>query len=216
MARRGRVGVFLGCAALYLRPDLGEKMIALLAGSGYEVVIPGGEACCGAPLRALGLDDQARRKGEQNARMLGALDVESIATLCPTCALALRGSPAKLPPVRDISELLEGAALSIAGLDGPVVYHDPCHLRYGMGVADAPRRALRDAGAALVEPPRADCCGFGAAFTYPSLARDLAGERRDDYARAATVVTSCPGCIAALSGAHPRVLHLIECLRSRP
>ena len=43
-----------------------------------------------------------------------------------------------------------------------VTYHDPCHLKRGLGISEEPRQLIRDAGYELVEMNDADaCCGFG-------------------------------------------------------
>lgn len=57
--KKGRVAIFTGCSVNFLFPHIGESLINVLHKLGYEVVLPSGEACCGAPLRALGLEEDA-------------------------------------------------------------------------------------------------------------------------------------------------------------
>jgi glycolate oxidase iron-sulfur subunit len=46
-----------------------------------------------------------------------------------------------------------------------VTYHDPCHLKKSLGVADQPRKLIRAAGKKLVEMEGSDkCCGMGGSF----------------------------------------------------
>ncbi|MFA6056306.1 MAG: (Fe-S)-binding protein, partial [Thermodesulfovibrionales bacterium] len=64
--RKGRVAVFTGCSINFIYPQLGESLINVLHTLGYEVILPAGEVCCGAPLRTLGLEEEAAAMAEKN------------------------------------------------------------------------------------------------------------------------------------------------------
>ena len=68
--KKGRVAVFTGCMVNYLYPHLGEALIDVLHMLGYEVILPAGEVCCGIPLRALGLEEDAESLAEKKCRHL--------------------------------------------------------------------------------------------------------------------------------------------------
>ena len=86
----GRVALFTGCAINYTRPTLGRVLIRTLFALGYEVILPAGEVCCGAPLRSLGMHEEAKQKALRNLEVFGKLKTEAILSLCPTCTLTIK------------------------------------------------------------------------------------------------------------------------------
>jgi glycolate oxidase iron-sulfur subunit len=102
-----------------------------------------------------------------------------------------------------------------AGL-GTAVYHDPCHLKYGLGIQKEPRQILRSLEMAVVETGGERCCGFAGVFclSYKEISGKLLRNCVADYraAGAEAIITSCPGCIMQLSKgiSDKPVLHLIE------
>jgi glycolate oxidase iron-sulfur subunit len=223
---RGRVAVFTGCSVNFLLPHLGEALIKVLIGLGYEVVLPPGEVCCGAPLRALGLEKEAVSLARKNLEIFGKLRAEAVLSLCPTCTLALKVQYPRLigegvKEAMDVSQFLAGKigpyAASALGekplVEGKAVYHDPCHLAYGLGVRKEPREILRSLGLQTIEPPGGGgCCGFSLSLTHKDIAEGLLQKRLAAYREAETVVTSCPGCMLQLERGGKKVLHLIEVL----
>ena len=71
-------------------------MINILLKSGYEVIVPGGEVCCGMPLRALGLEEEARELAKRNMRIFGKLKAEAVLSLCPTCVSVIKTNTQRL------------------------------------------------------------------------------------------------------------------------
>ena len=94
--KKGRVAIFTGCSINFMYPHLGESLINVLNVLGYEVVLPAGEFCCGAPLRTLGLEDEAIACAEKNFDLFSKLNVEAVLSLCPTCTLTLKKEYPKL------------------------------------------------------------------------------------------------------------------------
>jgi glycolate oxidase iron-sulfur subunit len=83
-----------------------------------------------------------------------------------------------------------------------VIYHDPCHLRFGQGIQKEPRRLLRRTSR-YVEAVGADyCCGMAGLFSVHHFPLSLKIARRKTDAlkrqKADLLVTECPGCIAQL------------------
>jgi len=87
--KKGRVAVFTGCTINFLYPHLGESLINVLHRLGYEVILPAGEVCCGAPLRTLGLEKEAIELAKKNLGIFNRLNVDAVLSLCPTCTLAI-------------------------------------------------------------------------------------------------------------------------------
>lgn len=229
--KRGRVAVFTGCSVNYLFPHLGESLINVLQSLGYEVVLPKDEVCCGAPLRALGMEKEAIELARKNHRVFSRLKVEAILSLCPTCTLNLKHEYDSLigkglEKAIDISVFLQDKLERVEAIDRTVTYHDPCHLQYSLGIKREPREIIANAGLGLAEPSSNGCCGFGGTFclSYKDLSATLMNRQAANLldTPAEAIVTSCPGCMMQLRRViHDRpVIHLIElieeayCLRT--
>lgn len=221
---KGRVAVFAGCTSNFLYPHLGKALIRSLNALRYEVVLPKGEVCCGAPLMGLGLTEDAAELAERNLHVFRRLKVEAVVGLCPTCVHFIKSEYRKLGGdglgnALDVAQFFAGERLpedsSTQGhrTASRIVYHDPCHSLNYLGVRAEPRQILRDRGIAVCEVERG-CCGFGGAFRvlYPELSGSILEERREAYRSADMIVTSCPNCILQLrSGLKDKeVKHLIE------
>jgi glycolate dehydrogenase iron-sulfur subunit len=229
--KKGRVAVFTGCSVSYLFPALAESLIQVLQRFGYEVVFPKGEVCCGAPLRALGLGEEAARLARKNLALFSRLNVEAVLSLCPTCTDTLRNGYRKfigagLENATDISVFFSDKLTLMESIGKTTVYHDPCHLKNGLGIRKEPRDIIKRAGVGLIETGDSGCCGFGGSFCFSQkgLSGGLLEKRTGEIIRsgADAVVTSCPGCILQLTRTirDRPVLHLIElieeayCLRA--
>ncbi|MEJ2253633.1 MAG: (Fe-S)-binding protein [Nitrospirota bacterium] len=215
---RGRVAVFTGCVVNFLMPHLGEALLRLLLAQGYEVVLPAGEACCGSPLLLLGREKEAVEMARRNLSVFGKLQVQAVLSLCPTCTVTLREHyplfvGEGLARAMDATAFLHGEDLALLPekAQGAAAFHDPCHLRYALGVWEEPRELMRRAGLDVLEAEQG-CCGLSAALTHRETSEALLERRARAYAPAHTLVTACPGCMLQLSRVHGRVLHLVEVL----
>ena len=98
------------------------------------------------------------------------------------------------------------------------LYHDPCHLKYGLSIEKEPRELIRQIGINLIKHHEARCCGFAGSFcfTFQQLSQQILDTCMKEYTdtEAEAIITSCPGCILQLSkGCKDKpVLHLIEVL----
>jgi glycolate oxidase iron-sulfur subunit len=170
---RGRVALFLGCAANWVYPGVAASAIEALRASGVEVVIPKTQECCGVPMLNAGDFENARRQMEKNRRAFGGLAVDAVVTACASCGLALKkemeevlgGGPYfENTAVFDFSEFLAGGRSDKSdpsdlsdrsnvpakpgSSDAParplrVTYHDPCHLVRGQKIVREPRSLLK-------------------------------------------------------------------------
>lgn len=222
---RGRVAIFTGCSVNFLYPYLGISLIKILLKAGYEVIVPSGEVCCGVPLRTLGLEDEAAELAKKNMRIFGKLKVEAILSLCPTCVLAIKEQYPKMIG-KGIGNAMDISSFFIKRLDlaqpslfapkiSAVTYHDPCHLLYGLGVKDEPRKLLNKIGSAVLERKEQGCCGFGGLFSlsYRDISNQLLKKSIESHKKtgAKAIVTACPGCMLQLSKKDDMpVFHIVE------
>jgi glycolate oxidase iron-sulfur subunit len=229
----GKLLLFPGCMARYFSPSLINKCTEILNLCGFEVVVPASAACCGTPFLSLGYTKRARALAAGNLRIFEASGADAVVTPCPTCAFTIRhkyplafGTESPVT-IEEIGEFIASRGLfdkfkSINISD--VTYHDPCHLRRGLGAHDPPREALRRiCGPAYREAPWAgQCCGFGGVFSfhYPDISRGVRGHVVES-ARASgirEIVTSCPACVfnigagCAEAGVPVTVRHLADIL----
>ncbi|NWF98383.1 MAG: (Fe-S)-binding protein [Nitrospirae bacterium] len=227
--KKGRVAIFTGCTTNFLYPYLGKSLINVLRILGYEIILPRGEVCCGTPLRALGMEKEAIWLAEKNYELFTKLNVQAVLSLCPTCTLALKSEYPKMigkgiDYSYDISEFLLDRLYFTEKMENipysRVIYHDPCHLKYGLGVTNEPREILRKAGIDLIKTKESKCCGFAGTFCFSnkSLSKNMLETCINYYNRYEfeTLVTSCPGCILYLSQkvTNKKVVHLIEVIES--
>lgn len=222
--KKGRVAIFVGCSTNYIFPNLGLSLINVLLRIGYEVVLPKGEACCGAPFMELGLKSDAVRMAKKNLSIFGKLNVEAVLTLCPTCLLFIRFYYADLvgeviERAMDVSVFLRERLKDIE-LKRPnimtITYHDPCHHINSMGIWKEPREILNRVGMEIIEADEKSCCGFAGLFSlnYRDLSKALLKKRAESIKKtsAEAIVTSCPGCVLQLSSEieDTPVYHVVE------
>ena len=218
-----KAAVFTGCAVNFFYPHLGESLVSVLNGIGYQAIVFPEEVCCGAPLRSLGLEEEAVKYQEKNLKLLNGIDYDVIVTLCPTCTFSLKTANHKnISMILDINEFLAQETMELALKNQQsVVYHDPCHLKNSLKVFKEPRTILSNIrGLKLVEAEEDGCCGYGGLFRiqFPELSKKI-GQKRLAVLQESGVtnlVTSCPGCIIQFEEmarelqSHIRVRHIIE------
>ncbi len=183
-ARRGRVAILTGCAQPVLDPGINAAAIGLLTRVGVEVVVPQGEACCGALVHHMGREEQALASARRNIDVwcreieTGGLDAIIITTSgCGTTIKdyghMLRLDPAYAEKAARISALAKDVTEYLASLDLPacepkgltVAYHSACSLQHGQKVTMAPKQLLKAAGFTVKDPPEGHLC-CGSAGTY--------------------------------------------------
>ena len=219
LKKKGRVVLFGGCSVRYLFPNLGEAFIRVCNRLGYEVVLPKGEVCCGAPLLDSGMIEMAAGFARKNRALFDSLKADALVSLCPTCVITLKDRYPEL--VGGGIEVMDSVSF-LAGVIAPddffkltAVYHDPCHSKYGSGLYEEPRALLKRLGVELKEI-KGGCCGF--AGTVSLRFRDMSLRLLESRVRefqgsgAEVMVTSCPGCIYQLSKVikGDRVFHVVE------
>lgn len=233
---------FRGCLAQHLAPGIGLAAEALLDRlCGYRLQAPAQQSCCGLAAKSAGDLEQARRLARQTITLFsaGAARDLPVFTTCASCFAGLKGYAALLasdPDWRDqalafsqrvwefSSFILQhrndyGAAFRHDLPPRPIVYHDPCHLRFA-GITTPPRELLSQApGLRLLELGHGpQCCGRGGLFhvAHGDLSRTIRQRLVNDLpaAQADLVATSCSGCLLqwqqglAVAGSKARATHL--------
>jgi glycolate oxidase iron-sulfur subunit len=238
--RRARVAFFAGCVAQVTFSELNRATIRVLQANGCEVVVPGGQVCCGALPAHAGVRDVARNLARVNFAAFAAKDFDAIITNAAGCGSTLKEYTHLFPgtdsaheqaaqfsgKMRDVSEFLAelGLAAPLRPIPLRVTYQDSCHLAHGQKVREAPRKLIRAVpGVELVEMPLADqCCGSAGVYnvTETEASLELLAIKMDSArgTKAQAIVTSNPGCIlqlragAAIHGTGQEVLHVVELL----
>jgi glycolate oxidase iron-sulfur subunit len=240
--KRARVALFTGCVADAMFPETNAATARVLQENGCEVVIPRGQACCGAIHYHSGAADPALRFAADNANAFPN-DVDAIIVNVAGCGSMLKDyghigdeldcdriMQDKLnlfaKRVRDVSEFL--AALGPIAPKGEIrikaTYHDACHLAHAQKVVEPPRKLLGlIPGLELVPLVESNiCCGAAGSYnlTEPEMADQLASRKLGHILKtgAEAVITGNAGCAlqiqAALkeAGHNIRVFHPMDLL----
>ena len=236
-----KVAFYSGCVGTYAYPETCEKAMQFLKQCGAQPYYPEKQACCGAPAYFAGDAETALGLAEKNIAALEEMKPDFIATVCPGCASMLKKEYLKLTAgepklnrrakalagkVKDLSQLvmeLTPSQLQKPSKNQKITYHDPCHLKRGLGVCDEPRKLLEREGFEIVEMADADaCCGFGGhvVLTYPELSKSILKRKLDNIEATGvdTVVTNCLPCVLQLRGgldkrnSKIKVVHSVELL----
>ncbi len=240
-----KVALFSGCVQDFVYPEQLEAAVAVMATRDVDLEFPMGQSCCGLPLMSLGEKKAGRELAAHNMNAIDAQGFDYIVTLCASCASYLKHGYKRLfqddpamaykaaqfgARVMDFSsfarDVLGLSADAFAGPDKKVTYHAPCHLCRGLGVTEAPRALLREAGLEYLPAEEEDvCCGFGGTFSvkFPELSKELLGKKINNLKAtgATAVATDCPGCIMQIRGGFERegtpfeVRHVAEFLAER-
>jgi glycolate oxidase iron-sulfur subunit len=195
------VALLTGCAQQVLAPQINWATLRVLALNGVEVVIPGGQGCCGALALHSGEMERARAQAAHNLRLFPE-DVDAVLTNAAGCGSGMKEYPLLFKgldtkddawevkaerfahKVQDVSVFLDDLGIvEPPPLPEPLklAYHDACHLAHAQGVLEAPRRLLQQIpNVSLLSIPEADlCCGSAGTYNIeqPQTAR-LLGERK--------------------------------------
>lgn len=199
--QRARVALFTGCVADAMFHHVNRATAQVLQANGCEVVVPRGQACCGAIHYHSGSGEAALELAEQNCAAFDPDSVDAIIINVAGCgsmlkdythvAEELRPGDAALADqlrqftakVRDVSEFLAelGAVPPQQEVTLRATYHDACHLVHAQRVREQPRSLLQLVpGLQLVPLAESDIC-CGAAGSYNLMEPDMAdrlGQRK--------------------------------------
>ena len=228
------------CLGDVFYPEVGERIVRLLRSLGVTVTVPPGQTCCGLPLFNSGYHDEAAAVAARTVTIFRG--AEAIIVPSGSCAWMvkheysglLRGRAEAADAERlaartwEFSQFLVrrlGRTTFESDVEGPLAYHDSCHLLRGLHEGAAPRTLLENlSGAAVVPLPGSDeCCGFGGSFSVrlPEVSTSILERKLANLeASGARCLVACDaGCLMQIRGGLARrnsplrALHLAEVLR---
>lgn len=235
--RKWRVALLTGCAQKVLNTNINNATIRILRRHGCEVVIAQGTACCGALTHHMGKTRQSHADAARNIRAwmkeiegkgLDAIIINTsgCGTVVKDYEFMFRNNKLLSEDAARISVLAKDVCefLSDINLDYKifpklrVAYHATCSLQFGQRIRFTPKKLLKNAGFALVEPKESHtCCGFAA--TYHVLQPGISAELKVDKIRnleAGTpdvIAAGNIGCMIQIgSGTDIPVVHTVELL----
>jgi Fe-S oxidoreductase len=207
--------VWLGCAGSFdadYQKSL-RSLFTILRDRGVTFGVLAKERCTGDVAKRTGNEYQFQELATANIQAFRDAGVTKILTGCPHCLRTIGTDYQAFGFHADVvhasvlvAELIRDESLPATE---PVVFHDPCYLGRYAGITEAPRQALRHAGAILTEPERHGdnpfCCGAGGGLLFEEHeAGTRISQTRLQQLRATgatTVVTACPFCAIMLKGA---------------
>jgi len=238
--RRYKVAFMAGCIANVCFARLNEATVRVLQKNGCEVVVPGGQSCCGALHVHAGLRHEARGLARRNIDALAEGGYDAILTNAAGCGAALKeygelleGDPDYAARahefsgrMRDVTEFLASIELNrkMQPLAIAATYQDSCHLAHGQQIRTAPRKLLEAVpGLTLLEMPLSDiCCGSAGIYNVVQneMSMQILKSKMENVNRtgADVIATANPGCIlqlragVRLHGKGQRVVHVVELL----
>ena len=226
-----KVAFFTGCIIDKVFPQIGNDLVDVFKYHGVGTYIPKDQGCCGIPALASGDMATFERLAEYHVRLFDQEKFDYLVTACATCTSTIKKLwpsiyEGKSSGIREKIKLLSEKTLDINqflvdkvklhnienGTGGTgskeereqVTYHDPCHLKKSLGVADEPRAIIRAAGKKLVEMEGPDkCCGMGGSFNlyHYEISSKIGNLKQKSIAETgcATVATGCPACMIQIS-----------------
>jgi Fe-S oxidoreductase len=196
-----------------------RDFVRILRAAGVDFAVLGErERCTGDSARRAGNEYLFSQLAQQNVQTLNAVKPRRIVTTCPHCLNTLANEYPAFGGVYEvvhhtqlISELVGAGRLKLEPRTlEAVAFHDPCYLGRHNGVYEAPRGALRGAGAELQQLARSRansfCCGAGGAQMWKEEERGAERVNNARYAEvrasgAKTLAVGCPFCMVMLSDA---------------
>lgn len=229
-----KITLFVTCLVDGIYPEVAESMVEVFQRLNIHVDCPVDQTCCGQPAFNSGYRNEARVAAKRFIEIFE--DAHVIVSPSGSCVNMVRHhypelfkeDPKWLPRARRISDktyefteylvdILKVTDLS-ASFDGKVTYHDSCHLRRGLGVAEQPRKLLaRIRGAEFIEMEDSDrCCGFGGGFSvkYPEISTAMVEDKvKNIIASGAGTVVGCDiSCLMNIQGKLSRMGLPVKCL----
>ncbi|MGH2461740.1 MAG: (Fe-S)-binding protein [Chloroflexota bacterium] len=239
-AARYRVALLTGCVQEQFFSLTNAATARVLAINGCEVVVPRGQACCGALHSHGGQRETARALARRNIAMFERTGADYYIVNAAGCGSTLKEYHHLLADdprwverahrftehVRDISEFLASIELSqeLGAIRRRVTYQDACHLAHGQKISTQPRELLQMIpGLELVEMNEADtCCGSAGIYnvTQFELSMRLLARKMDNVAatNADMIVAGNPGCLIQVAhgvqqrGLRMEAVHLVDLL----
>lgn len=213
--RRARVAFFVGCVADAIFRQIHWATLRVLQQNGCDVIIPDGQACCGAIHYHAGSRAGARLLADQNVAAFDLADIDAVVVNHGGCGAMLKeyglhwcdaAQPARRAfsaKVQDVHEFLDqlGPVKPTGRIEALATYHDACHLSHAQKCMAPPRRLLSlIPGLKLCDLPETEiCCGSAGTYNLnqPEMADRLAKRKLENIKRtgAQVVLAANAGCL---------------------
>lgn len=208
---RGNVGLFIGCMGSLLDHETVDAAIKVLTATGFNVLIPEQQTCCGALDLHDGDTETSRQLAATNCAAFADKRLDAIVSIASGCGSQLQEYQQTefAKKVIDISQFLikSGCDLSdqLAPLAASICLHTPCSLKNVMREEQGALKLLQQIRDIKIMPlPAAiQCCGSAGSYMleHPKMAQgllsDLLGaalKNRPEY-----LVSSNIGCALHIS-----------------
>ncbi len=214
----GTVGLLIGCSCNLSTPWVVDAALKLLTSSGWRVLIPKKQVCCGAPAINNGDWKLARKLARKNIKVFLDTDVDFIVSTDATCSVAFAHDYTELflsdatmtltvkrftNKVWELGKLLansvESGRLRFKDANESITLQDSCHALHSTG-----RNYWRSVLNAipnlnLIEMRNSEhCCGFGGSYslTHKNSALKISENKLDATIEtgADKLLVCSPGC----------------------
>ncbi len=219
-----KVAFFPGCVGDKMYTDMTEACLKVLRYHKVAVFMPAGLTCCGIPALSSGDVTGMLLQLRANIQALRNGDYDYLLSPCGSCTATIKefwpryalrlGTQEKgiidgiATKAMDINaflvDVLKIQATQPSANALSVTYHDSCHLKKSLGVAEQPRTIIQANPAyKLTEMAEADrCCGCGGSFNlfHYDYSRKIGQRKRDNVVAsgARIVAAGCPACMMQL------------------
>jgi glycolate oxidase iron-sulfur subunit len=231
VAKKGRVGLLMGCVQSVIDPGINAATIRLLTRLGFEVVVVR-EACCGSLTHHMGKEADALARARRMIDQWTDENLDSIVITTSGCGTTIKdyGHMLRLDvnyadkattisaKAKDVAEFLAALNLPKQDMTMRLAYHAACSIQHGQNIKSQPLALLRNAGFEVVEVPEGHLC-CGSAGIYNIMQPDIAAQLRDrkvrniESANPQAIATGNIGCITQIAaGTSIPILHTVELL----
>ncbi len=235
-----KVAFFTGCVIDKIFPQVGEAALDILAQKGVGVFLPANQGCCGIPTLSSGDRETFDKLVKLNLKQFREGKFDYLLTTCASCTSTIKeiwprmfkGDADLCDAIKELADktmdisqflvdVLKVQDISSAANNTKVTYHDPCHLKNGLGITAQPRTMIKASGCTFQEMQEAgSCCGCGGSFNvaHYDLSKKIGNHKAENIigSGADTLATSCPACMLHITdmlsqkNAGIQVKHVVE------
>lgn len=225
---------YRGWSTRAYQPAVAASVATLLAKLGADWTMIENEIDTGISLFELGFTEEAHAQATLLRDSIAEMKPRQIVTGCAhsyrafkdqwkEMGVALGGDIEVLHTTEFLARIIDRGAVKVTSgvVEGPVGYHDPCHLGRHGGILEEPRFVIKaltgkDPVELFHSGRLAECCGAGSVMflSDPDISLEIAGRRlsgaREEGVQ--TLVTACPNCLTIFRRAAERFNIAIDLL----
>jgi glycolate oxidase iron-sulfur subunit len=230
--KKARVALLKGCVQSVLDPAINVATLQLLNRLGVEVVVSGGQSCCGSLTHHMGKEHAALKSAKTTIDQWTDENVDAVVITTSGCGVTIKdygfmlredkAYAAKAQAISaktfDITEYLATLIQPKTTMNFRIAYHSACTMQHGQKIKTLPQQLLERAGFTVSEPQNSHLC-CGSAGTYNILQPEISKQLRDQKLKSLeilepeVVATGNIGCIKQLqSASNVPVLHTVQLL----